>query len=64
MITFCMTHNFDKNAKAILYALLAEYHLIAERRFACPYDPESYAGGSIHSWLSHPCQTGRMVEVT
>jgi hypothetical protein len=27
--------------------LLEDYRLIVERRFACPNDPESYAGGSI-----------------
>jgi hypothetical protein len=32
-----------------------------EKRFACPCDPDSYAGGSISSRYSHPCQTGQRV---
>lgn len=37
-------------------ALLEDYHLIVERSFANPNDPESYAGGSAYG---HPCQTGQ-----
>jgi hypothetical protein len=36
-----------------LYDLLLVYEdsrLIAEKRFARPNDPESYAGGSVSSW--------------
>jgi hypothetical protein len=30
--------------------LLEDYRLIVERRFACPNDSESYAGGGVSSW--------------
>jgi hypothetical protein len=37
--------------------LLKDYHLIMERRFVVPSDPESYAGGSVSSWQIHPYQS-------
>jgi hypothetical protein len=30
--------------------LLEDSHLIVERRFTCPNELESYAGGTISSW--------------
>jgi hypothetical protein len=33
--------------------LVEDYHLIVEKRFACPNDPENYAGGSVSSWQGH-----------
>jgi hypothetical protein len=45
----------------ILAFVLKDYRLIVERRFASPSDPESYAGGSVSSWLGHPCQTSQRV---
>jgi hypothetical protein len=41
--------------------LLADCRLIVERRFTCPSDPVSYAGGSASSWYSHPCQADQRV---
>jgi hypothetical protein len=34
----------------IIIAVLEDYRLIVTRRFACPYDLESYSGGSVSSW--------------
>jgi hypothetical protein len=33
-----------------LSSRLEDYRLIVRRRFACPNDLESYAGGSVSSW--------------
>jgi hypothetical protein len=44
-----------------IYFLLEDYRLVVERRFACPNDTESYAGGSVNSWQSHPFETGQRV---
>jgi hypothetical protein len=52
-----------KKHSYICLVLLENYRLIVEGWFARPSDPESYAGGSLSSWLSHPCQTGQNVRV-
>jgi hypothetical protein len=43
-----MTH--PKNITLSRKPLLEDYHIIVERRFASPNDPESYAGGNVSSW--------------
>jgi hypothetical protein len=34
----------------VVVKFVESYRLVIERRFACPNDPESYAGGSVSSW--------------
>jgi hypothetical protein len=38
------------NVKYIVKFLFEDYRFIVEKRFACPSDPGSCAGGSVSSW--------------
>jgi hypothetical protein len=44
--------------------LLKDYCFTVERWFVRPNDLDSYAGASMSSWYSNPCQTGQRVWAT
>jgi hypothetical protein len=56
----CKVSLYINFASVFTIVLFEDYHLIVVR-FACPKDPEGYAGGSISSWHGHPCQTDQRV---
>jgi hypothetical protein len=41
---------FIKTEHFYLRQPLEDYYLIVESRFACPSDPERYAGGRVSYW--------------
>jgi hypothetical protein len=51
----------NENLTKVLIYILKDYHLIKGRRLVCLNDAECYAGRSVSSWKSHPCQTGQRV---
>jgi hypothetical protein len=41
---------FIKTEHTYLRQPFGNYYLVVESRFACPSDPERYAGGSVSYW--------------
>lgn len=62
MIKFCMTHNFDKNAKETQHAPLRNTTLPQKGGFCVPMTQRAMlAGAKAPDWA--PCQTGQTVGV-